>query len=617
MNRPIKHFFQHLSNTKKLACSNFINIPLPCSINWPIIQFYTVSLAIFLVLTSYKSLAQQTKFKSSRTTIVVGKVLSAEDSASVKQLFFEALRQKVANNTPAAINHLKQLIAIDPANDAALYELGIIYTKQNNTSEAEHLLKKATTVNPDNKWYWMLLEDIYVKTENASQLNFVYDELIRLNPEEQAYYLAKANNLVAQDKLKEASTIYENIQNRFGSSDEITQIREQIYLQNGESDKAIALLEKQIQENPKEGNNYAYLATIYSKLGNRDKAISVLEKGKQIDPTNTLISLNLAENYIADNQLNNAFTELKIAFADRELTIETKINIVLSFFLTQNDSKTETLTEELIDIILRTHPDNPKAYAMYGDMLFQKQKYTEALAAYKSGLEINRQMYPLWEQLLRIEIIQNNFEQAIKDGETALSMFPNQASLYLFTAIAYSRTGMQEQAISYLQAAINLKPTEKPMLVQIYATLGDSYNYLKQYDKSDEAYEKALEIDSSNSYVLNNYAYFLSEREIKLEKAANMAKRSIELDPNNPSSEDTYAWILFKLKKYKEARVWIEKALRNDQSNSSTLLEHYGDILYHLNEKKQAIEQWKKAKTAGSNDSKQLEIKINEEKYVK
>ena len=144
--------------------------------------------------------------------------------------------------------------------------------------------------------------------------------------------------------------------------------------------------------------------------------------------------------------------------------------------------------------------------------------------------------------------------------------------------------------------------------------MGDSYNSLKQFKQSDQSYNKALELDSKNSYVLNNYAYYLSLRGENLIEAEKMSRRSNELDPDNSSSEDTYAWILFKLKKYGEARIWIERALQHD-SKSAVQLEHYGDILYFLGEKENALAQWRVAKKMGLR-SETLDRKINEEKYT-
>ena len=44
-----------------------------------------------------------------------------------------------------------------------------------------------------------------------------------------------------------------------------------------------------------------------------------------------------------------------------------------------------------------------------------------------------------------------------------------------------------------------------------------------------------------------------------------------------------------------KALEYIKRAIDNDDSPSSDLLEHYGDILESSGEHEQAVEQWKKA----------------------
>ena len=144
--------------------------------------------------------------------------------------------------------------------------------------------------------------------------------------------------------------------------------------------------------------------------------------------------------------------------------------------------------------------------------------------------------------------------------------------------------------------------------------MGDSYNSLKKFKESNLSYEKALQLNPNNAYVLNNYAYYLSLRNEELEKAASMSKLSNELEANNASFQDTYAWVLFKQKNYKEARTWIEKAIKLNKE-SATQLEHYGDILYHLGEQDGAVEQWKLAQSKGEK-SEILKKKIYEKKYI-
>ena len=81
--------------------------------------------------------------------------------------------------------------------------------------------------------------------------------------------------------------------------------------------------------------------------------------------------------------------------------------------------------------------------------------------------------------------------------------------------------------------------------------------------------------------VLNNYSYYLSLRKIKLKQAREMMKTYVSLVPNQPSYEDTYAWIFYQMGDYDKALVWIKKSLENGGSTSPTIVEHYGDILYH------------------------------------
>ena len=278
------------------------------------------------------------------------------------------------------------------------------------------------------------------------------------------------------------------------------------------------------------------------------------------------------------------------------------------------EMKARAYANELASIMVKVHPDEAKAFAVQGDVLFQERKYDQAQESYKKALAINDQVYQIWEQLLRIEVSRGEFQQAITDGNKALSIFPNQAALYLYTGIGYAQIRNHEKAVSLLKGALDLESEDKEVLLQIYSTLGDSFNALKRFKESDQAYNKALELDSRNSYVLNNYAYYLSLRGENLEEAEKMSRRSLEIDPDNSSSEDTYAWILFRLKRYADAKIWIEKALQDKPSNNATQQEHYGDILYFLGEKEKALEQWQNAKSQGSGSEK-LDKKIHDKKY--
>jgi tetratricopeptide (TPR) repeat protein len=61
--------------------------------------------------------------------------------------------------------------------------------------------------------------------------------------------------------------------------------------------------------------------------------------------------------------------------------------------------------------------------------------------------------------------------------------------------------------------------------------------------------------------------------------------------------------VLFRSEKYAEAENRVRKALEYGGNNNGVILEHCGDILFFLGRKQEALDYWKKAKTAGGASS--------------
>jgi Tfp pilus assembly protein PilF len=147
----------------------------------------------------------------------------------------------------------------------------------------------------------------------------------------------------------------------------------------------------------------------------------------------------------------------------------------------------------------------------------------------------------------------------------------------------------------------------------MYSSLGDAYNSLKDYTASDTAFEKALSLDPANATVLNNYAYYLSERGVRLSYAEKLSKQSLRLSPNQPTFLDTYGWILYKQGNLTGAADYIRQAVDAVGQNDGTVWEHLGDIQFKQGKKEEAVRSWQKAREKGS-ESPNLDKKISEQK---
>jgi len=544
-----------------------------------------------------------------------GKSMSNADSLEVKTLFFNALREKTIENLPTAIDLFNRVLQIDAANDAAMYELANLKKLQNDYNTAEQLLEKAVTIAPNNTWYWTALADCYEKNNDIDKLENVFAQLIRLNPDKPDNYYDQANVYYHQKKYDEALQVYDQIEKITGPTDDLMANRQKIYLKQNRIDLAAAQLQKMIDANPAQIKYYLFLSELYSSNGSPEKAMKVLQDAEKIDGKNGLIHLALADIYRDKKDYESSYNELSIAFAIPEVDVDQKIKIVMGYLPKFPDPDAKASALELSRIITVAHPDESRAWALYGDMLLQNGKTNDAKSMYQKSIALNNQVYDVQEQLVRIEIGQNDNDDAIKDGENALSFFPNQAWMNYLVGVAWLQKKDYNKALNYLKNATSLELDDKELLSQGYSALGDCYHALKDNRNSDAAYDKALSYNPDNAFTLNNYAYYLSLRGEQLDRAASMSKHSNDLQPNNASFEDTYAWILFKQRDYAGAKQWIEKALTDDKTNSAVKSEHYGDIMFYLGNVDAAVENWKKAKANGD-QSPVLDRKINERKYI-
>jgi tetratricopeptide (TPR) repeat protein len=270
---------------------------------------------------------------------------------------------------------------------------------------------------------------------------------------------------------------------------------------------------------------------------------------------------------------------------------------------------------ELCRELVLAHPEDPQAHAVYGDFLLREEKLQEAREQYMLVLAADKARYNVWNQLLLIDSELNNYQNMFDLSKEAMELFPYQPTVYLYNGIAAIQLKQYEKAIESLKAGANVTTSNAPLSSQFFASLGDCYNYTKQYKESDESYEMALKYDSSNTYVMNNFAYYLSLRKENLNRAKQLSQKCNELEPGSPSFQDTFAWILFEMGDLENASIWIDKAIENGGIKSGTIMEHKGDILIKQGKTADALDFWNRAKELGGVSDK-IELKIAQKKYI-
>jgi len=416
-------------------------------------------------------------------------VVSALDSMAVKTLFFAGLKEKLNENYPKAAENFDRLLKIDPDNSAAYFEIATLNYRQNKLMESEMAIKKATSLNPNNVWYWKLLAELYKRKGDMDNLVGVFDKLIVLSPDEDSYYFDRSNALLLAGKEEDALKGYDVLEKKFGPSDALTEARQRVSMAKDDvfDKKAV---EKILAEDVKDVKSLLYTSGLLVQKNQHAEALAVLKKASELEADNFEVDLAMADVYSALKDNTDAQLSLKKAFENPMMPVDQKVKIVVMLLGGKKNQLRMNDAAELAMVAVKAHPDDPKVFAVYGDVLYQQGNLQGALTQFQSALKITDQLYAVWEQVLNIQTSLGLYKDAIKTADDALSVYPNQAILYYYMAVALQNDNQNAQAITNIKAALQLD-AENPLYIEYYGDVlflkGDKELALVQWKKAKSA----------------------------------------------------------------------------------------------------------------------------------
>ena len=545
-------------------------------------------------------------------------ILSREEITAMREqkkateLFFEANKAKLTDNLDKAFTLFNECVESDPANDAAWYELSRIYYSRGDMTEAIESAAKAYALSPLNTWYSLSLAALYENDDQNSEALKIYEILYKADPTNTEHAIDLANVWIKLNKPNEAIRIYNELEAELGINEELSMRKHRIYLATGKSKKALEELEKLAQANSWDGRILSMLAEFYIIEGKNTEALKTYKKIQEIDPDNAYIDISLADFYRQRGEMDKAAAALKKGFANPYLDADTKIQVMMSFYSQVKDyTGIQKDVAELAGILATAHPNEPRVMMFQGEILMMDENYKEAKEVFASVVQTDPGKYQVWENLIRCCAILEDYEDLAKYSQQAVELFPVQPLPHYFSGVANYMLKNYEEAIKSLQTGVKIIAGDKNLVSDFYSLIGDAQHSSGKNEESFAAYELSLKANPDNALVLNNYAYHLSLATLQLEKASQMAQKAVILVPGNSYYLDTYAWVLYKQGNYTEALNYVEQALKFSTDKSSTVMEHYGDILFRLNRKDEAAIAWKEALEKGEG-SEFLESKVKE-----
>lgn len=539
--------------------------------------------------------------------------LSPEERHAFNQGFFKAQAMKSKGDLEAALSQFESLLEIDDQNAVVHYELGQLYVEQDQLDQAIYHSEKAASLDPDNRWYLFLLGGIYQVYGVPEKQLSVFQRLVSLDPEDHEYRFQLAKGLIRNEEYEAALAHLDTLEAQMGVNEALSDLKKTIFLDTENLEGAVAEVKKLIKAYPETLEYYGTLGQLYAVNGYPEKAFSVYQDMLAIDSLDPRPHLDLANYYRSKQDYRQSLHHLKKALKSERLAIDKKIPVLISIF--QASSEDSSLRKEaysVMDYLLEKGEEDPRLLAMYGDYLSRDGKDQKALDFYKRALEKEGgQQFQIWEQVLLIEIQNDLYEALREDAPEAVASFPNQPMPYFMAGVAYAEDEQWQEALFYLESGVDFAVGNPALKEQFLTQLADIHHRLENHRESDQYFERALAINPRNATTLNNYAYYLAQRQTKLDKALEMTRRSNTISPNNPTFLDTWAWVLFQKGQAQQAAEIMQDVFELDPTVGSEVHEHYADILKALGHKDKAIHHYTRA-LDGSAEPEAIKQKIKE-----
>lgn len=549
-----------------------------------------------------------------------GKVVTTADQRKAEYIFVEAQNQKLKGNYDAFHDLLAYAHEIDPGNTAISYYLGMCMLRMNNTTKERceqglALMKEHFEAQPEDLYETTFYSDANMQLGHPDEALRAIKLLNEYNPNRLELQLRLAEAYSQSGDYVQSNATLDSIATLFGSSIQLTSSKIDNYMAMNDSAGALREMRGMLATAPKNDTYNIAMSSLFQHYGLTDSALYYLDRAQEYAPDNGYIYLARAEYYNQAGDSAGYEQQIYNALTAEQLDVDSKLSVLLGY-IRQQLAKEDTTQRinNLFTVLIQQHPHEAKIHQLYSEYLFAKQDYKEAIEQLGYSLDVNPTDADGWRNMVILNMMDDNYPDAIKASEKALEYNPDNIDLRRYVAGCYHQMEQYDKAIETYKRLLDMvDSTDLTLRSEIITGMGDAYSEMGDSMNTVFHYERALELDPINSGALNNYAYFLAQRGQDLDRAERMAALAVKDEPDNINFIDTYAWVFFAKKDYENALLYIKKAIDmgNDDIN---LLDHYGDILWFNDDREGAVEQWTRALELAP-DNELLQRKVKNKTY--
>jgi len=522
-------------------------------------------------------------------------VIQGDQSVRYEFFFVEGIRNKLIGSPAEAIELFEECIKTDPSRAGAYYQIAQISFILGNMQSAEEYGLMALE-REKNIWHYLLAANVLYQTGKRDSATMIYESAVKNFPDNEEIRFTLAGVYYETERYPAAARIFEEFDRKYSLSGNSAIPLVRTYMKMGDYARAEEKLSVLIAEYPEETAFKGVLAELYREKDESDKAAMVYDNLLKEDPDNVQTLFSVIEFFRKENNNASIFDVLNIVAVSEGVSAEDKVRIFAAQL--EDTLFVGNYARELemsLMILEASHSDNSVIRLLKPELFTMTGRDEEAISYYEEYLTRWPENYYAWEKLLMLLLTDKNYEKLYSISTQAVRRFNTAIMPRLSNAFAAVEVGLYDDAIEQLTRLRRLINNDQQLSLQILSVEADALYRKGLYDEAFNRYDEALSLDFNDRVILNNYAYFLAERDLRLRDARKMIEKVIAVENDNNTYNDTYAWVLYKQGRVRKAEKIMRAIVESEDSADAEYYEHYGYILKAMRRCAQAVISWNRA----------------------
>ena len=484
--------------------------------------------------------------------------------------------------------YLKDLNSLEQShyNYSQYFQYSLITLKK--FREAVNYSKKLEENKIDNFESNLISAVYYLKNQDQAKSTYYIEQLIDKSQPGTIQNLVSSSlnswvNIKNQPNLESSLQLLDSIPRNFENLKKIQKAFVYCYFDSNKTGNVF----RELFANPNiDFSRYIFFYVNYllNKEDAKEEAQNILQDSLKQYPKNLIL-----------NQLNvdieqNRKTNNQFDCSEPNQVIAEMLYVVANALAAQSNYVASNFYLNLANYL---NPNFQSYTTLYAENFYNIEEFDKAKELY---MEIQKQgsVYS-WhanKQIAFILIKQGNKQEAVEYLKDKYKKIKSPSLYEIFDFAEFLKNNENyDDSIKYYSQLLSLIDKKHDLYAQVLDGRGIAYERTNQWDKAEVDLLGSLESSPNDAYVINYLAYSWIEKGKNIEKALTMLRKANELRPNDGYIIDSLGWALFKLKRFKEAKNYLELAVQY-MASDPVVNDHYADSLWMNNQSLQARYYW-------------------------